>query len=133
MPEAERVLARELRLVGPYELLAHEGAEPRHGLELLWRKCLHRAAMEDATFDCATLEHAALGWVELVEARSQQRLDRRRNGDVAVARLHDERHHLLHEQRVALRRLADALTKSVVEVRQARDHQLGVVGAERLE
>ena len=131
--EAERILARELRLVGPHELLAHQRAEAGHRLELLRGESLHSPAMEDSAFDGTPLEHAALGGVQLVEARRQQRLDRRWNRHVAVVRLHDERHHLLNEQRVAFRRLADALTKSVVEVRQARDHQLRLVGAERLQ
>ena len=80
--------------------------------------------MEDAALDRAALEHAALGGVELVEARGQQRLDRRRHGHVAVARLLDERDHLLDEQRVALGRLADPVAQVVVEVGEALDHQL---------
>ena len=45
--------------------------------------------------------------VELVEARGEQRLDRRRDRDFAIAALGCHRDHLLDEQRVAAGRLED--------------------------
>ena len=85
--EAEGVVARQLRPVGPHELLAHERHQPRRHVRLVGRERLDAAAVEDLALDRAALEHAALGRVELVEPGREQRLDRRRHDDVAVRRL----------------------------------------------
>ena len=45
---------------------------------------LHGAAVEDLALDRPALQHPPLGRVELVEARRQQRLQRRRHLDLAV-------------------------------------------------
>ena len=64
--------------------------------------------------------------VELVEPGGEQRLDRRRDDDVLARRLADHRHHLLDEQRIALRRLADPLAQALVEVGEALDQVVGL-------
>ena len=106
MAEAKRILSGEQRPVRADELLADErgqlGREPR----LLGRERLDDAVVEHLAFDRAALEDGALRRVELVEARCEQRLQRRRHLDLAVAgRLHHRRH-LLHEERVAARGFA---------------------------
>src|SRR5205823_4459252 len=68
--------------------------------------------------------------IELVEPRGEQSLDRRRNGDVAVTGLLDERDHLLNEQRIALGGLADALPELWIQVGEAVDHQVGLLRGE---
>ena len=69
--EAEAVLAGELRLVGPDQLLAHERGQARRHLGLLGCERLDGAAVEDLALDRAPLEHAPLGRLELVEARAR--------------------------------------------------------------
>ena len=71
--------------------------------------------MEDPAFDRAAFEHAALGRLELVEPRREQRLDRPRDRDLAVAGRLDERDHLLDEERVPLGRIADPLLEVGIE------------------
>ena len=75
--EAVAVVARELGAVGADQLAAHEPGQPGRHLRLLGGERLHGAAMEDLALDGASLEHLALGLVELVEAGRQQRLQRR--------------------------------------------------------
>ena len=82
--EAEAVLARELRPVRPDQLLAHERGQARRHLGLLGCERLHGAAVEDLALDRAALEHASLGRLELVEPGSEQRLQRRRDDDLAL-------------------------------------------------
>ena len=67
------------------------------------RERLDRAAMEDLAFDRATLEHAPLLAVELVEPGGEQRLDRRRHDHIASRASRDHRDHLLDEERIARR------------------------------
>ena len=89
--------------------------------------------MEDLAFDRPTLEHAALGRVELVEPRGEQRLDRRRHRDVAAAVGH-HRDHLLDEERVAARGLENAAAQLVVDpAGQGLDQLDRVLRTERLE
>ncbi len=93
-------------------------------------------AMEELALDRAVLEHYALGRVELVESRGQQRLDRRRNRDVAVGGVTDELDHLLDEERVAARRPPDPRLQLLVRIRaldQARDQFVGLGLGERLQ
>ena len=63
--------------------------------------------------------------LELVEPRREQRLDRRRDGDLAVARRLEHRDHLLDEQRVAFGGVADPLAQLVVERRLAEQRARG--------
>ena len=133
MPEAERVLPRQLRLVGPDELLAHERRQPGDHLRLVRSERLHRPAVEDAALDGTSLEHAPLRRVELVETRGEQRLDRRRNGHVPAWRFPDHRDHLLDEQRIPLRRLANPLTQSPSRCARLSISLIGLGRAERLE
>ena len=104
--EAEAVLARELRPVRPDQLLADERGQARGDLGLLGRECLHGAAVEDLALDRAALEHAPLARLELVEPGREQRLQRRRDDDLAL-RLSGHRDHLLDEERVAARGASD--------------------------
>ena len=100
MAEAEAVLTRELRLLGPDQTLADERGQPRRHLAFLVGKCLHRAPVEHLALDRASLEHLSLGRLELVEAGCEQRLQRGRYDGLA-SRVSCHRHHLLDEQRVA--------------------------------
>ena len=61
--------------------------------------------MEDLALDRSALHDDAHVAIERVDARLQERMDRRRNSDLAVsAVLTDHRQHLLDEERVARRR-----------------------------
>ena len=113
--EAEAVLARDLRPVRPDQLLADERGEARGDLRLLGRERLDGAAVEDLALDRAALEHASLGRLELVEPGREQRLQRRRDDDLAV-RLAGHRDHLLDEERVAARGASDPLAQVVGSV-----------------
>ena len=106
--EAEGVLALELCLVRPDELLADERGQPRSHLGLIGCERLDGTPMEDLPLDRAALEHAPLGRLELVQPRRQQRLQRGRDNhlDVCVA---GHRQHLLDEERIAARRSSDPL------------------------
>ena len=86
-----------------------------------WRELGDRAAMEDLALDGAALDHCALGRRQAVESRGEQRLDRRRDGDLSevghgdpalaapleIAAVDEHADHLLDEQRVALCGRAD--------------------------
>ena len=75
----------------------------------------------------------------MLQTRGQERLDGRRNGDLAVAvstALRDEGEHLLDEQRVSLGRRHDPLAERLGEGsadEQVVDQRLGVGLGERLE
>ena len=130
VPEAEAVLAHELWLVRPDQLLANERGEARGHVRLLWGERLHGAAMEYLPFHRAPLEHAPFGGLELIQPRRQQRAESGRDDDLAV-RLGSHRQHLADEERVAARRVRDPLAQLPADVLR---HQLGdVVVAERLE
>jgi hypothetical protein len=107
MAKLVRVLAGEQGPVGPDKAAPHERRQPRRHLRLLGRERLDAAAMEELTLHCSSLEHPPLWLVELVEPRREQRLDRRRNGDVTVWSLAEQGDHLLDEEWIALRGLAD--------------------------
>ena len=66
-------------------------------VRLVGRERLDGAAVEDLAFDRASLEHAPLGRLELVEACCEQRLQGGRNDHLAV-RLAGHRHHLLRRR-----------------------------------
>ena len=84
--EAEAVVAGELWAVGTEELTPNERGRAGRHLRLLRSESLHSAAVEELALDRASLEHAPLGLVELVEPRREQRLQRRRHLDVLCSR-----------------------------------------------
>ena len=77
--EAEAVLARKQRPVGPDQLSAHQRRQPRADRRVRRAERLHRATMEDLPLDRAAFEYAPLGALELIEPRRQQRPQRRRH------------------------------------------------------
>ena len=133
MPEAVGVVAGQLRAVGPDELLPHQRDEPLVDVAVAVCQRRDRAAVEDAALDRAALEHRTLGRVELVEAGSEQRLDRRRHLDLRSAGVPHEREHLLEEERVALRDLDDPLAQLGPTLAKLRQQPLRLRGVERLE
>ncbi len=108
--EAEAVLAYEVGLVRPDQLLAHERGQARSHVGLVGCERLHGAAVEDLTLDRAPLEHAPLGRLELIEARREQRLQGGRDDHLALY-LVGHRQHLPDEERVAARRASDLLAQ----------------------
>ena len=104
--EAEPVLARELRPVLPDQLLANERGQAWGHLGLFGCECLHGAAVEDLALDRASFEHVALCRLELIQACSQQRLQRRRDDHIALHRA-GHHQHLLDEERIAAGRMCD--------------------------
>jgi len=58
--------------------------------------------VEHPPFDGAALEHVSLGRFELIQARGQQRLDRRRDLDLRASGVPYEGEHLLDEERITL-------------------------------
>ena len=136
MAEAVGILAGELRAVRSHELAADEGRQRRAQLDLGRGERLHRAAMECPAFDRAALEHLALGRMELVEAGSEQCLDRRRHAHVPIGRVTDEADHLLDEERVPFGCVEDPAAQLVTDVgfvEQALDELFGLARAERLQ
>ncbi len=111
MAEAIAVVAGDLSAVGTDELTPHECREPGRDLRLFGSERLHAAAVEDLALDGSALEHPALGRVELVEPRSEQRSQRRRHVDLSVLGHHRE--HLRDEQRVAAGSVCDPLAQLV--------------------
>ena len=97
----------------------------------------HGAAMEDLALDRSALHDDAHVAVERVDPGLEQRVDRGRNGDLAVAAvLAHHREHLLDEERVAGGGGRDPLAQLRVERRVAARplHELrAVLCAERLE
>jgi len=108
--ETKRVLAWELRPVRSDQLLPYQSAKAGRHVGRFRSKRLDCAAVEHLTLDRAALEHASLRFVELVKTGRQQRLDRRRHRNLAVARFLRQRQHLLHEERVSAGRGADPAT-----------------------
>ena len=104
--EAEPVFADELGPVGPDQLLAHERSEARGYLGLLGCERLHGAAVEDLALDRASLEHAPLGRLQLIQPGAEQRPQRRRDDHLPL-RLAGHCHHLLDEERVTARGAGD--------------------------
>ena len=100
-------------------------SEVRRAVELglLRVERLDGTAMERSALDRAALEHVPLPGIELIQPRREQRLDRRRNGDLVVARLLQQRDHLLDEQRVAFGGLLDPGAEALVQLAQALDQQ----------
>ena len=138
--KTECVVAGEQGLLGANEILADERHQPAVDLSFLRRQRNHRAAVEHMTLNGASLQHTALGIVELVEPRREQRLNGRRNGDlsrsVPVAAVGEHREHLADEERVAAGCLEDPLAQPRVDLRaggEPLDQLLRLVRRERLE
>ncbi len=135
MVEAEAVVAGKERAVGAYELLAPErqqrAADPRSGGVI--EQLADRAAVEEAALDRAALDDGALLRLEPVDARGEERLDRRRHR-VGLGVVAEVREQLLDEERVPFRGRDDPLAQLRRElVRERVDELVRVVVAERLE
>ena len=92
--------------------------------------------MEDLSLHRAALDDGALIAGEPIEACLKERVDRRRNDDLALAwLLARHREHLVDEERVPLRGRDDPLPRLVVDrVRRERvDQPVAILDAERLE
>ena len=152
VPEPERVLARELRTVGPDQLLAREREQARSHLRAqpLGHERRHRAGVEHLALHRAAFHHRALLGIEAVQARGEQQLDGRRHREVgqilgraphlpvesqqAVVDQHAD--HLLDEQRVTVGRREDALAsrrRQVVLAEQVVEQFDGGIAGQRLE
>ncbi len=104
-----------------------------HGLR---RQLGDRPAVEDLALDRPTLHHHPHVAVERVDARLQERLDRRRNDNALATALTHHREHLLHEERVAGGCNRDPLAQSRVQRHPCVEavHELcALVRTERLE
>jgi hypothetical protein len=92
--------------------------------------------VKEGPLDRTALEHGALGRVELVEPSRQEGLDRRRYRYIAVRGVAEKADHLLHEERVALRCLANSLAERSGQRRirrHALDQRVRFVTGEALE
>ena len=127
--EAEAVLAGELGLVGPDQLLAHERGQARSHLGLGRGERLDGAAVEDLALDRAPLEHAALGRLELIQACSEQRLQGGRDNHLALCFV-GHRQHSFDEEWVAARRAHDL--RAQLGGDPLRDQLVDVVVGQRL-
>ena len=108
--EAKAVVAGVAGAVGPDELLPHEREQDRAdaGPVPVLEQRGDRAAMEQAPLHRRPLEGAAFVGLEPVDARGEERVDRRRHLVLAGPRIVGQhREHLLDEERVALGRLDD--------------------------
>jgi hypothetical protein len=102
MSEAKAFVLGKCRRRRADELLADERREMRldpetHGVGRQFRD---RASMEYLALDGAALHDDANVAVERIDARLQERMDRRRDRDLAVAVLANHCEHLLDEERV---------------------------------
>ena len=107
MAEPVAVLSDELGLFRPDQVLPDERGERVVEPRLAATEGRDGASVEDLTLDRSALEHAALGWAELVEPRGQQRVDRGRDGNLGTVRLQGEGEHLLDEERISACGTAD--------------------------
>src|SRR6266511_3245938 len=133
--EAEAVITGQDRLIWSDERLAHQREELGADAGALgFREELHDgAAMEDAPFDRAALEHRALLRREPVDARRQERLERQRDRERLVAVLALHRDELLNEERVPFGRLDDARSLLAAELAERLDEMRRVGPRERLQ
>src|SRR2546426_3736316 len=101
MTEAEGIVVREQRIRRAHEILADERDEiPVDRVdETGTGKLEHGAAVEDLSLDCRTLDHCPLVRRQAIEPLCQERLDRRRDGNLVA--LAGERGHLLEEERIS--------------------------------
>ena len=133
--EAERVLAGQLRLVGPDQLLAHERGEPRRDLRLARGRAPATAPRWKTCPRPSRARAPPLVRVELVEPRGEQRLDRRRNGDARPADSRTSASISSTNSGLPSAAVADALASfgSRPRRRAARDQLVGLGRVERLE
>jgi len=85
MPEPERLLARHDGPVGAHQVLAHQALQPGRDVVFVHRHDLHSALVERLALDRSALQHGALGGRELIQPRSQQRGNGRRDSYGAAA------------------------------------------------
>ena len=149
--KAKGILAGRLAPLGPDELLADEPREDviEDQVRPRGREVAHRAEVEHPTLDRRPFEDDSLVVGEPVDARRQQQVDRRRDANVRHVADHapscalaaqdalvdEHRDHLLHEQRIALRGLVDALADVIGQrdgSEQRADEALGVGPGQRL-
>jgi hypothetical protein len=128
--ETEPVVTGKLRYVRPDQVPAHERGQARRDLRLLRCKRLDCAAVEDLALDRTALEDPTFRQIELVEARCEQRLQRRWHGDLRL-RFSRHRQHLADEERVAAGRSGDLGPPAAADL--PRDERVDVVGRQRLE
>ena len=100
------------------------------GLHRCGRQRRYGAAMEDLTLDRPALHDDAHVAVERVDACLEERVDRRRNDDLAVAAvLAHHREHLLDVERVPGRRVRDALPQHRRRATASGDERVHELGA----
>ena len=133
VPEAVRLVVRQLRRLRPHELLSHERDEAAGHLRLRVGERLHGAAMEDTPLDGAALEHISFSGFELVEPSGEHCLDRRRHADFIVRRLADEGNHLLEKKRIPFSGRDDALAELALDAAERVEQLVGLDGVERLQ
>ena len=113
MAEPERIVTRKLGPVRPDELLAHQRQQMLAdlGADLSRQQIADRATVEQLALERGAFYDGALVRLEAVDARGEQRLDRRRNANLPEVVLGAHRQHLLDEQRVAFGCLEEALAQ----------------------
>ena len=128
--ETEAVLADELGFVGSDQLLAHERGEAWRHLGLGRGERLDGATVEVLALDRASLEHTALGRIELIQAGGEQGLQGGRDNDLALC-FAGHRQHSLDEEWVAARRAHDLGAQLSGDL--LRDQLVDVVIGQRLQ
>ena len=133
--EAEAVVSRQRRPVGSDQLLADERQQVRadRGSLGLGQQRSDGAAVEEPPFDRAALDHGALRLAEPVDARGEQRLQRRRHLELAVLALGPHGDELLDEERVPLGRVDDPLPRLLGEIAEPLHERLAVLLRERVQ
>ena len=120
MSEGVAVVTRNLRATGTNELLARERQQMRAdiGPHVLGCELDDRSPVEEPALDRGTLDDDPLGRREGVDARCKQRLEARRDVELARAvALCPQGDDLLDEERISLRDVEDPAASLRVEVR----------------
>jgi hypothetical protein len=135
MAEAEAVVARHSRPIGPDHLLPHEREQMGADLaSLALRKKLEDSAtVEEPSFDGAELDHRPLLPGEPIDRSRQQRLQGRRHLELAVSGLGVHRDELLDEEGVPLGGLDDPRPPLGGDLSELRHQCLAVRPRQRLE
>jgi hypothetical protein len=133
--EAEAVVARKRRPVGPDQLLPDERQQMRVDPRprLLGKQLDDGASVEQPPFDRRPFDHCSLLGLEPVDPRGEQRLDRRRDLQLAVFALRLHRDELLHEERVPLGGLDNPGLGVGGKLVQLLDQRLRLFARKRLE
>ena len=125
MAETKRVITGEQRLLWANEILPDQRHQPAVHLLVFRRQREHGPPVEDLALDGAPFEHASLCFVELVETRREQRLDRRGDRDfgrsVPLATLGEHRKHLANEQGIPAGCLEDPRSQELVDLRAGQE------------